>query len=187
MIPAPDLMTQTDPRPQGWNKAIASIFHEAARLLAARGEDPDDPHRRYRVAAYRRGAKALATLSRDVADILASDGVGGLKSIRWIGSSLAAAIQELVTTGRWAQLDALRQELPEYAFYKAIPGLEPHHVVGLRDLFGVRPMLDALRDGERLARLMLLPGLEEPQAAQRVRLLVAGWLILGPSPQPLEV
>jgi hypothetical protein len=48
-------------------------------------------------------------------------------------------------------------------------------------------MLDALRDGERLARLMLLPGLEEPQAAQRVRLLVAGWLILGPSPQPLEV
>jgi DNA polymerase/3'-5' exonuclease PolX len=157
---------------------------EAARLLAALPDDPDDPHRRYRVAAYRRGAKAIISHPEDVATTLQRDGTSGLKSIRWVGASIAAAIQEVVTTGRWAQLDALRQELPEYQFYKALPGLDPPQVVGLREVFGAHPTLTALRDPARISRLMTLPGLQDPVAAQRVRLMVAGWLILGPHANP---
>lgn len=170
------------------NPVVVRFFREAARLLEARTDDstadPDHARRRFRITAYRRGAKVVESLREDVTQILRTRGPAGLRSLRWIGASLAASIEEIATTGRWTQLDELRQHLPEYAFYKAIPGLEAPQVLRLRDLFGVRPLLSDLRREDALSRLSQIEGVASPDAARRLWLMLAGWLALAPSSPP---
>ncbi len=91
------------------NQVVAKALREAAALFAQQDAN------KFRVSAYRNAAKTIEDLPEDVADV-AARGPGALDALPHIGKSIARAILQLVTTGRWPQLERMRGELdPEAA------------------------------------------------------------------------
>ncbi len=86
----------------GFNRHVAERLREMADLLSDQGAD------RFRVNAYRRGADTIAHLAEDAADLLHRAGREALIALPGVGESIAAAVEELAATGRWARLDSLR-------------------------------------------------------------------------------
>jgi len=72
---------------------------QAADLLEQQGASP------FRVSAYRRASETLARLAQDIRELAAAEGTAGLIKLPNIGKGIARAIQELLTTGSWAQLE----------------------------------------------------------------------------------
>ena len=125
------------------NFELARLFYEMASLLEARDESV------FRVRAYQRAAQTLETLGEDVGAVAARGGLTGLPAI---GRDLAARIEEYLTTGRLARLDALRAELPPaFLTLMEIRGLGPRTARALWEARGVDSIerLEALcRSGE---------------------------------------
>ncbi len=99
------------------NAQIAARLREAAGLLQAQGANP------FRVSAYRRAADALEAFPEPVDTLHARAGVEGLKALRGVGSGIAAAIEEMLATGRWTLLERLRGTTDPAALFQAIPGI----------------------------------------------------------------
>jgi DNA polymerase (family 10) len=111
------------------NFEIARLFYEMASLLEARNESV------FRVRAYQRGAQTLETLGEDVAAVAAR---GGLTTLPGIGRDLAARIEEFLATGRVAQLESVRAELPAgFLTLLEIRGLGPRTARALWEQLGV--------------------------------------------------
>jgi DNA polymerase (family 10) len=128
------------------NFEIARLFYEMANLLEVRNESV------FRVRAYQRGAQTLETLTEDVAAVAAR---GGLQQLPAIGKDLAARIEEYLTTGRIAQLDRLRAELPEkFLGLLEVRGLGPKTAKALYDQLGV----DSIERLEELCRSKAIVG-----------------------------
>jgi DNA polymerase (family X) len=122
------------------NLEIARLFYEMASLLEARNESV------FRIRAYQRAAQTLETLSEDVAAVAAR---GGLTALPGIGRDLAARIDEYLTTGRLAQLETLRAELPAgFLALLEIRGLGPRTARALWEQLGV----DSVETLEALCR-----------------------------------
>ena len=109
------------------NQAIADRLREAADLLEQQGANP------FRVSAYRHAADTVAVLPEDAADLLEREGPAGLEALPAIGRSLAAAIAEMATTGRWAQLERLRGAAAPETLFQSIPGVGPELARRLHD------------------------------------------------------
>ncbi|HEX6210831.1 MAG TPA: DNA polymerase/3'-5' exonuclease PolX [Methylomirabilota bacterium] len=108
---------------------MARLFYEMASLLEAREESV------FRIRAYQRGAQTLETLTEDVASVAAR---GGLTALPAIGRDLAARIEEYLATGRIAQLESLRAELPSgFLTLLEIRGLGPRTARALWEQLGV--------------------------------------------------
>lgn len=101
------------------NRRIAGKLEEAAELLEHQGANP------FRVGAYRRAAATVGGLDRDVGRILEQEGMDGLIALPTVGEGIAAAIRELVKTGRWSQLERLRGRLEPEALLQTVPGIGP--------------------------------------------------------------
>jgi len=150
------------------NQRLADRLREAADLLEGQGANP------FRVGAYRRAAETLVGLERDAADILEREGQEGLIALPNIGRSIAAAIEELVRTGRWAQLERLRGTLDPEHLFQAVPGIGPglarrvHEVLEIGTLEGLEV---AAHDG----RLERVPGIGARRAAM-IRAALASML-----------
>jgi DNA polymerase (family 10) len=100
-----------------------------ASLLEARDESV------FRIRAYQRGAQTLETLTEDVAVVAAR---GDLTSLPAIGRDLAARIEEYLATGRIAQLETLRADLPAgFLALLEIRGLGPRTARALWEQLGV--------------------------------------------------
>ena len=111
------------------NFDIARLFYEMATLLEARDESV------FRIRAYQRGAQTLETLTEDVAAIAAR---GGLTALPGIGRDLATRIEEYLASGRIAQLEALRADLPAgFLTLLEIRGLGPRTARALWEQLGV--------------------------------------------------
>ncbi len=122
------------------NFDVARLFHEMASLLEARDESV------FRIRAYQRAAQTLETLTEDVAAVAARH---TLTSLPGIGRDLAARIEEYLTTGRIAQLDSLRAELPAgFLTLLEIRGLGPRTARALWEQLGV----DSIETLETLCR-----------------------------------
>ena len=78
------------------NTDIAAIFDEIADLLEIEGANP------FRVRAYRNAARTVQALGRDAATLV-EEGFE-LTRLPGIGKDLAGKIQEIVRTGRCAEL-----------------------------------------------------------------------------------
>jgi len=100
------------------NAKVASALREAASLLKAQDASP------FRSLAYLKAATTIENLSEDISEI-ASGGMDALDAIPNIGKGIGAAILELVSTGRWSQLDRLRGGLEPEATFRTIPGIGP--------------------------------------------------------------
>lgn len=110
----PTIKNQAPPK-----RSVADMLREAADLLELQGANP------FRVNAYWQASRTAATLGDDLSQLYAEQGIEGLTSLPGIGTNLAAAISEILVTGRWNQLERLRGTMePEQAF-QSIPGVGP--------------------------------------------------------------
>jgi Holliday junction resolvasome RuvABC DNA-binding subunit len=151
-VSAPRNAAPAPPGALGDNAGIAQWLREMAALLDAQNGNP------YRAAAYRKAADTVAQLPRNVRDLFEESGIGGLDALPAIGPRIAAAIAEILTTGRWGQLQHLRGEADPAALLRTIPGVGPELAHRLHEGLGVET-LEALEvaahDGrlERLTRI----------------------------------
>lgn len=98
---------------------MAGKFREYADLLIQQGESG------FRSRAFQNAANVVDALPRGLDEILAHEGRAGLVAIPAIGYGIAGAIAEMLTTGRWSQLDRLRGELAPETMFRTIPGIGP--------------------------------------------------------------
>jgi hypothetical protein len=125
------------------NRQIAAKLEEFADLLEQQGDDY------FRPRAYRRAAATVMALPEPVDAILAREGREGLVSLPTIGAGIAAAIVEMMATGRWAQLDRLRGELVPELLFRTLPGIGPE----LARRLGDDAQLETLEDLETALHL----------------------------------
>jgi hypothetical protein len=140
------------------NESLADHLREMADLLAQQEANP------FRVRAYRQAADIIADLDRNVADIVAEEGRVGLTALPNIGSSLAAAIDEMVVTGRWAQLARLRGTLVPEKLFQTVPGIGPALARDIHDHLHVET-LEGLEQAAHDGRLETVPGMGVRRAA----------------------
>lgn len=131
------------PEPSFANAQIAMRLRRYADLLESQGEDG------YRVRAYRAAAAEIDTLSVSLADRLSRKGIDGLIELKGIGKGIAAAIAEMLMTGRWRQLDRLEGEITPERLFATIPGIGPTLAKRLADALDV----DTLEQLETALRL----------------------------------
>lgn len=132
------------------NDLVVSALREAASLLKAQDASP------FRSLAYLKAATTIENLSEDISEV-AIGGLEALEAIPNIGSGIGAAILELLSTGRWSQLDRLRGGLePEDAF-RTIPGIGPKLAHLIHEHLNV-DTLEALETAAHDGRLMKVPG-----------------------------
>jgi hypothetical protein len=131
------------------NLPLAAKLSEFADLLEQQEAD------RFRVAAYRRAAAALSELDRPVDAILADGGREALVALPAIGRRIAAALAEMVATGRWSQLDRLRGSLDPESLFRTIPGIGPELAGRLCERLQVESLeaLEAAAHDGRLGRV----------------------------------
>ncbi len=135
------------------NAIVAEALRDAATLLAHQDAN------QFRVLAYRNAAKTIEELPEDIADV-ASRGFEALVALPDIGKSIASAIMQIVTTGRWAQLERMRGRLdPELAF-RNIPGVGPTFARLIHEHLHV-DTLEALETAAHDGRLNTVPGIGE--------------------------
>lgn len=101
------------------NEAVTARLREAARLLEQQKANP------FRVRAFRRAADTLARLPQDVATLVEASGPEALRGLPGVGPGIAAAIHEILATGRWGLLERLRGTLDPERLLRSIPGVGP--------------------------------------------------------------
>jgi DNA polymerase (family 10) len=150
------------------NPQIADRLREAADLLAGQQANP------FRVAAYRRAADTIAALEEDLGALLERAGIEGVDALPGIGPALAAAIVEMVRTGRWAQLERLRGTVAPETLFQAVPGLGSELARRVHDALEV-DTLEALEAAAHDGRRETVSGIG-PRRAAAIRASLAAML-----------
>jgi len=141
------------------NAAVADLLREMAVLLEAQGEE-----NAFRIAAYRRAADTVAALPASVREIFERDGLPGLDALPAVGPGIAAAIGEILQTGRWARLDRLHGTADPVSVFRTIPGVGAQLALRLHDELGV-DTLEALEVAAHDGRLERMPNIGARRAA----------------------
>jgi putative hydrolase len=140
------------------NQQVADKLREAALLLEEQGANP------FRVRAYRRAAAAVEGSPEDVGALLGREGRDGLESLPAVGPSIAAAVEEMLRTGRWSFLQRLRGALDPARLFRAVPGVGPVLAARLHEALQV-DTLEALEVAAYDGRLASVPGIRARRAA----------------------
>jgi DNA polymerase (family 10) len=136
----------------GINQAVAARFREAADLLEQQAANP------FRIAAYRRAAATIAALAEDLGALVEEKGAEALVALPGIGRGIAAAIDEILRTGTWSQLDRLRGSLDPERLFQSVPAIGPQLAKRIHDTLNV-DTLEALEVAAHDGRLESVPGL----------------------------
>lgn len=139
------------------NQMVAVALRQAAGLLKAQDASP------FRSLAYLKAASTVEDLDEDIAAIAAKGGPA-LNALPHIGTGIAGAIQELLASGKWSQLDRLRGELEPEATFRTIPGVGPALAERIHDYLHV-DTLEALEAAAHDGRLSRVPGIGPRRAA----------------------
>lgn len=108
------------------NRDIVAILNEIADLLAIKDANS------FRIRSYRSAARTVEGLDEEVADLVEED--RDLTELPDIGESIAAKLEEIVTTGTLAQREELAEELDDgVTELLRIPNIGP---AGARKLYG---------------------------------------------------
>lgn len=140
------------------NQEIADRLREAATLLEVQGANP------FRAAAYRKAADTLARLARPAREIFDAEGVAGLDALPHIGKGIAAAVAEILITGRWNLLERLRGTLEPVQLFQSVPGMGPQLARRTHETLHV-DTLEALEAAAHDGRLESVPGVGARRAA----------------------
>ena len=85
------------------NKELAKIFYEIAEFLEIKGTP-------FKPQAYRKAARALENLERDISVIYQQSGAKGLREIPGIGKSTAQKIEEYLKKKKIKYYEDLKEE-----------------------------------------------------------------------------
>ena len=140
------------------NSQIADRLREAADLLEQQLANP------FRVRAYRDAADTVTRLGTDLRDVLEREGAQGFLALPGIGAGIAGAIEEMLRTGRWNQLERLRGTLDAEKLFQAIPGVGATLARRIHDALHV-DTLEALEIAAHDGRLAAVPGIGPRRAA----------------------
>ena len=133
------------------NADIAAVFEQVADLLEFKGAN------RFRIRAYRNGARAIGDLPESVAAIVA-DADRNLTDLEGIGKDLATKIETLLATGSLPMLEELLEEIPESVLaILRVPGLGPKRAAVLYNELGVTD-LEELREACESGQVSQLKG-----------------------------
>jgi hypothetical protein len=135
------------------NQVVAEALREAAALFAQQDAN------QFRVSAYRNAAKTIEELPEDVADV-AARGAEALDALPHVGKSIASAIVQLTTTGRWPQLERMRGRLDPEVSFQNIPGIGPTFARLIHEYLHI-DTLEALEAAAHDGRLDTVPGIGE--------------------------
>ena len=152
--------THASPRanePRAWRSQaseaqIAFALRQAAEILHAQGANP------FRVGAYRKAADTIEGLGGELAGLYETKGTAGLDELPGIGPGIAAAIREMLETGRWTQLERLRGSLDPETLFRTIPGVGPELATRIHDTLHV-DTLEELETAAHDGRLERVEGL----------------------------
>lgn len=144
--------------PSAENAQIAEWLRQAAEILHAQGANP------FRVGAYRRAADTVERFPGSLRELFVAKGRAGLDALPAIGAGIAAAIAEMVETGRWTQLDRLRGSLDPTTLFQTVPGIGPGLAQRVHDALGIET-LEALEVACHDGRLDEVPGVGRRRAA----------------------
>jgi hypothetical protein len=145
-------MTETN------NHEICMMLREMADILAQQDANP------FHITAYRRAADTVGSYPVDIAGISNDEGQKGLIRIPHIGRGVASAIREIISTGRWVQLERLRGTLEPDRLFQVIPGIGPklaHRIHNELDIDTLEALEQAAFDG----RLKQVNGISERRLA----------------------
>lgn len=132
------------------NAQIAKQLSQLAEALEASGAKDAG----FRVRALKAGAKAIEALAEPAAEMLAK---GSLKGVKGIGEGIARRIEELVTTGTMADLEALKQTVtPALEVLGQVEGIGPKTAQMLYETLGIVD-LDGLEAAAKAGKLRELP------------------------------
>ncbi|MCB4457886.1 DNA-binding protein [Leisingera sp. McT4-56] len=101
------------------NSRIAEQLNRYSNLLESQGGDG------FRIRAYRNAAARVAELRQPLRTLYQEGGGAALIGLPAIGRGIAAAIAEILTTGRWQQLDRLQGETGPEDLFQTVPGIGP--------------------------------------------------------------
>jgi len=142
----------------GENAQIADLLRETAQLLEAQGANP------FRVSAYRNAALEIARQAESVRAIFDEKGIAGLEALPHVGRGIAAAIAEMLITGRWSQLERLRGTVDAVQLFRTVPGIGPGLAERIQDELHV-DTLEALELAAHDGRLEAVAGVGPRRAA----------------------
>src|SRR5437660_6209220 len=132
------------------NATIAERLEAFAGLLDLSGSGF------YTSRAYRRAAETIRETKAPIAELVRA---GRVQELRGIGSGIAARLQELVETGRIAELDELEREIqPELVGLGRFLGVNPKRMVEIGRALGVSSA-DEFREAARAGRLTTVAGI----------------------------
>ena len=143
------------------NQDIASRLREAADILEQQAANP------FRVRAYRRAAETISRLDEDLPALVEQGGIDALVELPNIGRGIATAINEILATGRWAQLERMRGSLDPVQRLQAVPGIGPGLAEHIHDELHV-DTLEGLELAAHDGRLEALKGIG-PRRAEMIR------------------
>jgi len=130
------------------NDEVAALLAEYADLTAITGGDA------FRIRVYEKAARSVAGYPADLSAL----GAKGLRQIPNVGSSIAAKIEEYLSTGAIHQLEALRAKVPAgVRRLTEIPTLGPKRAMLLYTELGI-DSVDGLAEAIAAERLAGLPG-----------------------------
>lgn len=99
------------------NSQIAEIFNNIADILEIKEENP------FRIRAYRKAAENIERLTSDIETMAQKD---TLREIPGVGKDLAKKVKEFLSTGKMADYEKLRIEVPDKILeLMEIPGVGP--------------------------------------------------------------
>ena len=132
------------------NREIADIFQRCADMLQIRGDNI------HRVLSYRRAAETIRSLPRDLRVISQE---GGLTQLPYIGKTIAAKIDEMLTSGELDFYNRLKAEIPEgLVDIMHINGVGPKKAKLFWERLDIRS-IKALRQAAEADKLADLPGM----------------------------
>jgi Holliday junction resolvasome RuvABC DNA-binding subunit len=140
------------------NTRCADRLREAADLLQGQGANP------FRVSAYRKAADTVVALPDNLQFIVERDGLPGLEALPGIGRGIAAALLEMIRSGRWIQLERLRGSADPVQLLTSVPGLGHRLAERIHDELHV-DTLEALEVAAHDGRLESVPGVGPRRAA----------------------
>ncbi|HEY3543739.1 MAG TPA: PHP domain-containing protein [Gaiellaceae bacterium] len=140
------------------NAEIAQTLESYAALLDLAGAGY------YTVRAYRRAAELVRETRTPVAELVRN---GRVRELRGIGPGIERRLQELVATGRLAELEELEQEVePQLVALARYVGLSAQRLVAVGKELGIRTA-DELRAAAAAGRLREVKGIG-PSTEQKI-------------------
>ncbi|MDP2932909.1 MAG: DNA polymerase/3'-5' exonuclease PolX, partial [bacterium] len=136
------------------NQELVKILYEMATLLEIKEEA-------FKPQAYERAAYSIEALGEDVDEIYKKGGLKALEDIPGVGQGIAERIEEYIKTGRVADYEKLKKELPvDISGLMAIEGVGPKMVKKLYRELGIKNASE-LETAAKAGKLEKLEGLGE--------------------------